>query len=56
MTVLRNIILKTLRDRRRSLLFWGTGFVLLALILISFFPVIRDAPFISDYLESLPVR
>jgi ABC-2 type transport system permease protein len=52
--VLRNIILKTLRDRRRSLLFWGIGFILLAVILVSFFPVIRDAPFISEYLESFP--
>jgi len=54
MTVLRNIILKTLRDRRRSLLFWGLGLVALAVIMVSFFPVIRDAPFISDYLESFP--
>jgi len=52
--VLRNIILKTLRDRRRSLLFWAIGLILLALILISFFPVIRDSPFIGDYLESFP--
>jgi len=43
--VLRNIILKTLRDRRRSLLFWGLGLVALALIMVAFFPVIRDAPF-----------
>ena len=54
MTVLRNIILKTLRDRRRSLLFWGIGFILLAIILISFFPVIRDSPSIGEYLESFP--
>jgi ABC-2 type transport system permease protein len=50
----RNIILKTLNDRRRSLLFWGIGFIFLAAILLAFFPVIRDAPFISEYLESFP--
>jgi ABC-2 type transport system permease protein len=54
MTVLRNIVLKTLRDRRRSLLFWGLGLVVLAVVLILFYPVIRDATFISDYLESFP--
>ncbi|HEY40529.1 MAG TPA: ABC transporter permease subunit [Dehalococcoidia bacterium] len=52
--MLRNIILKTLRDRRRSLLFWGLGFVVLAAIIIAFYPVIRDATFITEYLESFP--
>ena len=52
--MLRNIVLKTLRDRRRSLLFWSIGFILLGVILISFFPVIRDVPFISEYLEAFP--
>ncbi len=50
----RNIVLKTLFDRRRSLLFWCIGFILLGAILLAFFPVIRDAPFISEYLESFP--
>lgn len=49
-----NIVLKTLRDRRRSLLFWGLGLVALAAIMVAFFPVIRDATFISEYLESFP--
>ena len=52
--MLRNVVLKTLHDRGRSLLFWGIGFILLAAILIAFFPVIRDSPFISEYLESFP--
>ena len=52
--MLRNIILKTLRDRRRSLLFWGLGLVALAAIMVAFYPVIRDATFISEYLESFP--
>jgi ABC-2 type transport system permease protein len=52
--MLRNIVLKTLRDRRRSLLFWSIGFIALGVILISFFPVIRDVPFISEYLEAFP--
>lgn len=52
--MLRNIVLKTLRDRRRSLLFWGLGLVILAVVLILFYPVIREATFISEYLESFP--
>jgi ABC-2 type transport system permease protein len=52
--VLRNVLLKTLRDRRRSLLFWGLGFIVLAVVLILFYPVIRDATFITEYLESFP--
>jgi ABC-2 type transport system permease protein len=52
--VLRNIVLKTLRDRRRSLLFWGLGLVALGAMMIAFYPVIREATFISEYLESFP--
>ncbi|UCB42606.1 MAG: ABC transporter permease subunit [Dehalococcoidales bacterium] len=52
--MLRNIVLKTLRDRRRSLLFWGLGLVALAAMMVAFYPVVRDATFISEYLESFP--
>jgi ABC-2 type transport system permease protein len=52
--VLRNIILKTLRDRRRSMLLWGLGLLALAAMMIAFYPVIRHATFISEYLESFP--
>ena len=51
---MRNIFFKTLRDRRRSLLFWGVGLAVLAAFMIAFYPVIRDATFISEYLESFP--
>ncbi len=52
--MLRNIVLKTLRDRRRSLLFWGLGLAAVAAMMIAFYPVIREATFISEYLESFP--
>ncbi len=52
--MLRNIVLKTLRDRRRSLLFWGLGLAAIAAMMVAFYPVIRDATFISEYLESFP--
>jgi ABC-2 type transport system permease protein len=52
--MLSNIFLKTLRDRRRSLLFWGLGLTALAAIMVAFFPTIRDNPVIQDYIESIP--
>ena len=52
--MLRNIVLKTLRDRRRSLLLWGLGLAAVAAMMIAFYPVIREATFISEYLESFP--
>jgi len=52
--VLYNIVLKTLRDRRRSLLLWGLGLAAVAAMMIAFYPVIREATFISEYLESFP--
>jgi ABC-2 type transport system permease protein len=52
--VFRNIVFKTLFDRRRSLLFWCIGLVLLGAILLAFFPVIRDTPAVSEYIDALP--
>ena len=52
--MLRNILLKTLRDRRRSLRFWSIGLVFVMAIMIAFYPTIRDMPAIGEYIESLP--
>lgn len=52
--MLRNIVLKTLKDRLRSMLLWAVGMIFIAVIMAAFFPVIRDAPFISEYIESFP--
>ena len=52
--MLRNIFLKELRDRRRSLLFWTIGLLALCAIMMAFYPTIRDSPAISQYIESFP--
>lgn len=52
--MLSNVFLKTIRDRRRGLLFWGIGLALLAILMAAFFPTIRDMPSIAEYMEMLP--
>lgn len=52
--MLTSVFLKTLRDHRRSLLFWGIGLSLLAIMMASFFPTIRDMPSLSEFMELLP--
>lgn len=54
--MLTNVFLKTLRDRRRGLFFWGLGLVLLAVMMAAFFPTIRDMPSMADYIEALPAE
>ena len=52
--MLRNVLWKTLRDRRGSLLAWGLGIAALAVLMMAFYPFIRDAEFIQDYIEMFP--
>ena len=52
--MLRNVFLKTLRDRRRALLFWGIGLVTLAVVMMLFYPYVRDATAIREYIEAFP--
>ncbi|MDP2919740.1 MAG: ABC transporter permease subunit [Dehalococcoidia bacterium] len=49
--MLKNVFLKTLRDQRRSLLFWGIGLVALALYIALFYPTVRDMPQLSDFFQ-----
>ena len=42
--MLRNVFLKSLRDQRRSLMFWGIGVAVLSLVTILFYPAVKDAP------------
>ena len=42
--MLNNIFLKTLRDQRRSLLYWGIGLVAMAVIMALFYPTIKNMP------------
>ena len=52
--MLSSIFLKTLRDRRRSLLFWGVCFVLIAVMVVSLYPLIESFSAIQEYMELFP--
>lgn len=48
------VIAETLRERRRSLLWWTLGIVALVGVTVAFYPSIRDDTSLSDYGEKLP--
>lgn len=52
--MLNNVFLKTLRDQRRSLLYWGIGLIAIGVIMALFYPTIKSMPSISQYLQELP--
>lgn len=52
--MLSNLLLKTLRDQRSSLLFWGIGLVTLALLVALFYPTINRVQSFNQYLQQLP--
>jgi ABC-2 type transport system permease protein len=53
--MLRNVFLKTLRDRRRSLIGWALGLLGFVAFVLAFYPTIRDsADQFSRLLESIP--
>ena len=45
---------QTLRERRRSLLWWTLGLVALVVLNVAFYPSVRDDPALSDYAKDLP--
>ncbi len=52
--MLRNIFLKTLRDRFRGLVFWGLGLLALVFYIAAFYPTIATSPELADLFENLP--
>jgi ABC-2 type transport system permease protein len=48
------VLVQTLRERRRSLLWWTLGLAALVLLTMVFYPSIRDDQALSDYAENLP--
>ncbi|MDP2662657.1 MAG: ABC transporter permease subunit [Dehalococcoidia bacterium] len=53
--MLRNVFLKTLRDRRRALLWWGIGLLGLVLYTLLFYPTVRDsAAELNKLMEEMP--
>ena len=52
--MLRNVFLKTLRDGRRSLLWWGIGLVAATSLTVAFYPAFSDAPEFDEVFEQIP--
>ena len=49
--MLKNVFVKSLRDQRRSLLFWGIGLLALALLMTLYYPSIAQMKSINQYIE-----
>ena len=49
--MLRNVFLKSLRDQRKPLMFWGVGVAALAVVTVLFYPAISEAEELSDLFE-----
>ena len=52
--MLSNVLLKTLRDVRRSLLWWSLGLVGLVAMMVSVFPTVRDNPDLNKLVKQYP--
>ncbi len=52
--MLRSVMLKSLRDQRRSLAWWGAGILAMVLLLVLIYPSIRDVPEFQELVDSLP--
>jgi len=53
--MLRNVLLKTLRDQRRALMWWSIGIAAMVLFTVPFYPSLRDqAESLNKYMEEMP--
>lgn len=52
--MLADVLTKTLRDQRRSLVYWSLGLVLLVALYVAVWPSVRDQPSMSDFLDQMP--
>ena len=52
--MLSNVLLKSLRDARRSMIWWSLGLVALIGITVLFYPAIQDAPELNEIFDELP--
>lgn len=48
------VVLQTLRERRRSLVWWTPGLAALVLLNVAFYPSVRDDEALSTYAKDLP--
>ncbi|EWT01060.1 ABC transporter permease [Intrasporangium oryzae NRRL B-24470] len=49
-----DVLVKTLRDQKRSLLGWVVAIVLVVLMYAAIWPSIRDQPSLNDFLDQMP--
>ncbi len=52
--MLSSILLKTLRDQRRSLTWWALGLVALAIVTMLFYPSLQDSPAFDQMAKEMP--
>ncbi len=52
--MLRSVALKSLRDARRSMIWWSLGLVGLVALMVSVFPTVRDNPSLNKLVEDYP--
>ena len=52
--MLRNALLKTLRDMRRATCWWSLGFVALTALMVAAYPSVRDNPDLNKMVEDYP--
>ena len=52
--MLHNVYLKSLRDSKKSIIYYSIGTIALGLYVTLFYPTIRDSTGLTDFLEQLP--
>ena len=52
--MLRNVYLKSLRDMRRSIVWWSLGLIAMTALMIAVYPTIRDNPDLNKLVENYP--
>lgn len=52
--MLRSVAGKTLFEQRRAIVWWSLGTVAMVMIVIAYYPSVRDDPGLTEYYESLP--
>jgi ABC-2 type transport system permease protein len=52
--MLNNVFLKSLKERRTSLIWWAVGVIVLSIFTISFYPSLSKSPGITQYFEEAP--
>ena len=51
---MHSVWLKTLFDRRRAMMGWTIGFIVLTTAIVSIYPSVRDSPELDQLMERLP--